>query len=32
MAVNDNFFANAIKHDFMSKNPTTRWRNIIVLK
>ncbi len=32
MAVNDNFFANAIKYDFMSKNPTTRWRDIIVLK
>ena len=25
-------FANAIKHDFKSKNPTTRWLDIIVLK
>jgi len=25
-------FANAIKHDFRSKNPTTRWSDIIVLK
>ena len=25
-------FANAIKHDFRSKNPTTRWRDIIRLK
>ena len=25
-------FANAIKHGFKSKNPTTRWSNIIVLK
>ena len=25
-------FANAIKHSFKSKNPTTRWSNIIVLK
>ena len=25
-------FANAIKHDFKSKNPTTRWRDIIALK
>ena len=25
-------FANAIKHDFMSKNPTTRWADIIHLK
>ena len=25
-------FANAIKHDFKSKNPTTRWSDIIVLK
>ena len=24
--------ANAIKHDFKSKNPTTRWSDIIVLK
>jgi DNA polymerase V len=24
-------FANAIKHDFKSKNPTTRWSDIIVL-
>ena len=27
-----NVFANAIKHDFNSKNPTTRWSDIIVLK
>ena len=27
-----NIFANAIKHDFKSKNPTTRWSDIIVLK
>ena len=27
-----NVFANAIKHDFRSKNPTTRWSDIIVLK
>ena len=27
-----NFFANAIKHDFKSKNPTTRWSDIIILK
>ena len=27
-----NVFANAIKHDFKSKNPTTRWKDIIVLK
>ena len=27
-----NVFANAIKHDFKSKNPTTRWSDIIVLK
>ena len=27
-----NVFANAIKHDFKSKNPTTRWRDIIILK
>ena len=25
-------FANAIKHDYRSKNPTTRWTDIIVLK
>ena len=25
-------FANAIKHDFRSKNPTTRWKDIIRLK
>jgi len=25
-------FANAIKHDFRSKNPTTRWKDIITLK
>jgi len=25
-------FANAIKHDFRSKNPTTRWTDVIVLK
>lgn len=25
-------FANTIKHDFKSKNPTTRWSDIIVLK
>lgn len=25
-------FANAIKHDFKSKNPTTRWSDIIILK
>ena len=24
-------FANAIKHDFKSKNPTTRWSDIIPL-
>ena len=27
-----NVFANAIKHDFKSKNPTTRWSDIIPLK
>ena len=27
-----NVFANAIKHDFKSKNPTTRWSDIIRLK
>lgn len=27
-----NVFANTIKHDFKSKNPTTRWSDIIVLK
>ena len=27
-----NVFANAIKHDYKSKNPTTRWSDIIVLK
>ena len=27
-----NVFANAIKHDFKSKNPTTRWSEIIILK
>ena len=27
-----NVFANAIKHDFKSKNPTTRWSDIIVMK
>ena len=25
-------FANAIKHDYRSKNPTTRWSDIIHLK
>ena len=25
-------FANIIKHDFKSKNPTTRWSDIITLK
>ena len=25
-------FVNAIKHDFKSKNPTTRWSDIIILK
>jgi DNA polymerase V len=25
-------FANAIKHDYKSKNPTTRWSDIIRLK
>ena len=25
-------FANAIKHDFKSKNPTTRWSDVIKLK
>ena len=25
-------FANAIKHDFRSKNPTTRWNDILKLK
>lgn len=25
-------FTNAIKHDFRSKNPTTRWKDIIALK
>jgi DNA polymerase V len=25
-------FANAIKHDHKSKNPTTRWSDIIKLK
>lgn len=25
-------FANAIKHDFKSKNPTTKWSDIIKLK
>ncbi len=25
-------FANAIKHDFRSKNPTTRWSDIIQLE
>ena len=25
-------FANAIRHDFRSKNPTTRWSDIIILK
>ena len=25
-------FANAIKHDYRSQNPTTRWSDIIVLK
>ena len=25
-------FSNAIKHDFKSKNPTTRWSDIIRLK
>lgn len=27
-----NVFANSIKHDFKSKNPTTRWSDIIPLK
>ena len=27
-----NVFANAIKHEFKSKNPTTRWSDIIILK
>ena len=27
-----NVFANAIKHDFKSTNPTTRWSDIIKLK
>ena len=27
-----NVFANAIKHDFRSPNPTTRWSDIIKLK
>ena len=27
-----NVFANAIKHDFRSKNPTTRWSDIISFK
>ena len=27
-----NVFANAIKHDFKSKNPTTRWSDVIKLK
>ena len=27
-----NVFANAIKHDYKSKNPTTRWSDIIRLK
>jgi DNA polymerase V len=27
-----NIFANAIKHDFKSKNPTTRWSDVIKLK
>lgn len=27
-----NVFANAIKHDFKSPNPTTRWSDIIKLK
>jgi hypothetical protein len=26
-----NVFANAIKHDFKSPNPTTRWKDIIKL-
>ena len=25
-------FANAIKHDFKSKNPTTRWSDIVKLR
>ena len=29
---NADVFANAIKHDFKSKNPTTRWSDIIKLK
>ena len=29
---NANVFANAIKHDYKSKNPTTRWSDIIRLK
>ena len=27
-----NVFANAIKHDYKSKNPTTRWSDIIIMK
>ena len=27
-----NIFANAVKHDFKSKNTTTRWSDIILLK
>ena len=27
-----NVFANAIKHDYKSKNPTTRWSDVIILK
>ena len=27
-----NVFANAIKHDYRSQNPTTRWCDIIRLK
>ena len=30
--VKANVFANAIKHDYKSKNPTTRWSDIIKLK
>ena len=30
--VEADIFANAIKHDFKSKNPTTRWSDIIKLK
>ena len=32
LKVKADVFANAIKHDFRSKNPTTRWSDIIILK